>query len=512
MVDNGNKCIFQTVLPSTDLTSGTSTKEYGDRFWYVGAAGLAGGTGISSRTMVGTVHAARAYSRVLTDEELTWNRIIDDYRFFGEVSGVLPTNSVVVATVLEGCEGREPNGMYMPCGWTFKMDDSALRTIDDKDYEFAGYVLETWDPETKSWTNPVTNMQSTSWTSPISGVWPSVRLTWMTKVVRGIIPVPDVDDYVQNGLLLHLDGFRNAGSDAPHSTSSTEWHDIAKGGSALIVHASEDGSDWTDDGYFFNGRTLVKMNNEITLFTTTSVQIACNVDTQAQTLTMPSLLGSTDYRDLLNIYWINSDDMLRFKVGEYIAGEMTATYGNAWDGKYITGICTGEKRSFFQTVLPRGWTDFVRNIGTLTVTVGGACGHLAQTYDDWYLTGEVKNVRIYDRALSDAELEQNRAVDEVRQAHKPNVEVADGSCGAMVEAPGLYAVQGTWTFSATNVVDKFGCHRTVTGYTLEPAMDGVWGEPVRYQGSTYTHKVDDAPGFVRLTWKLSPRGMRIIVQ
>ena len=174
--------------------------------------------------------------------------------------------------------------------------------------------------------------------------------------------------------------------------------------------------------------------------------------------------------------------------------------------------CTGEKRSFFQSVVPKGWTDFTRNIGTLKFTVGGACGHLVQTYDDWYLTGEIKNVRVYDRALTDAELEQNRAVDEARRAHKPNVEVADGSCGAMVENPGLYVVQGTWTFSATNVVDKFGCHRTVTGYTLESALDGMWGEPVRYQGSTYTHKVDETPGFVRLTWKLSPRGMRIIVQ
>lgn len=122
-------------------------------------------------------------------------------------------------------------------------------------------------------------------------------------------------------------------------------------------------------------------------------------------------------------------------------------------------------------------------------------------------------MRIYDRVLSDAELEKNREIDEVRRTYRPNVEVADGSCGAAVEEPGLYHVQGEWTFSATNVVDRFGCHRTVVGYTLEAAQDGAWGEPVRYHGSAYTHNVDEqVSDFVRLVWRLSPRGLRVIVR
>ncbi|MBR6585803.1 MAG: hypothetical protein IKK82_00160 [Kiritimatiellae bacterium] len=512
MVDQGNKCVFQTVLPNSDLTSGTSTKEYGERYWYVGAAGLAGDTGISGRTMIGTVHAVRAYCRVLADDELMWNRIIDDYRFFGEVSGVLPTNSVVVATELEGYEGREPNGMYLPSGWTFKMDDSTQKTIGDKDYEFAGYVLETWDAEKKSWTNPVTNMQSTTWTSPVSGNWPSVRLTWGAKVVRGVIPVPDVDDYVRDGLILHLDGFRNAGAEKPQDAGATSWINLARGGSAAITHhADGDSSAWTRDGYFFGGKTVAIMDNALALSTTVTVQVACNnVDMSLQTSAYPTIMGLTITTDKLNIYWNSEMKLWYWKLGDYIAGEKYS-----WAGDYLTAIYKDGKKAFFETATPLTWGTWDRqvDIGAITPIFGGGRGNISESYTDWYLKGEIKNVRIYDRVLSDAELEKNREIDEVRRAYRPNVEVAGGSCGAAVEEPGLYHVQGEWTFSATNVVDRFGCHRTVVGYTLEAAQDGVWGEPIRYHGSTYTHKVDErVSDFVRLVWRLSPRGLRVIVR
>jgi hypothetical protein len=182
---------------------------------------------------------------------------------------------------------------------------------------------------------------------------------------------------------------------------------------------------------------------------------------------------------------------------------------------YITAIYIDGQKSFFETPAPTAWGTLNKpaNIGVITPVFGGGRGTAQLPYDDWYLVGEIKNARIYDRVLTNEELEKNREIDEVRRRYRPNVEVADGSCGAAVEGPGLYHVQGEWTFSATNVVDRFGCHRTVVGYTLEPAQNGAWGEPVRYQGSTYTHKVDEqVSDFVRRVWRLSPRGVRVIVR
>jgi len=507
--DSGASLLFETDVPSAELVPGTSTEPIGEYMWCIGSARVHNNQYGYYCAMTGTVHSVRAYSRVLANDELKWNRLIDDYRFFGVKDKCLPTNALVVVSSAEGCGGIDADYMYLPVGWTFSASPE-IKTVGDKGYVASGYVIETWDEATKSWTNPVTNLQSAAWTSPATGNWPSVRLTWVAKVVCGIIPVPDVDDYVQDGLVLHLDGYRNAGADVPHDATSTRWEDLASGNAADITHHStDDSSEWTDSGYFFGGNTVAIMNNGITLFTTVTVQVACgNIDTSAQTAKFPSIMGLTSTRDSLNVYWNSVDKYWCLKVGDYIAGEK-----RNWAGDYLTAICTGEKKSFFDTATPSSWGEWDKFIGTITPVFGGGRGHFQEAYTDWYLKGEIKNVRIYDRVLSDAELEKNREIDEVRRAYRPNVEVADGSCGAAVEEPGLYHVQGEWTFSATNVVDRFGCHRTVVGYTLEAAQDGVWGEPVRYHGSTYTHKVDEqVSDFVRLVWRLSPRGLRVIVR
>lgn len=502
--------VFQTVTPGADLLPGTSSTAIGAKQWSIGC-GTGTHTGRSTYfSMIGTVHAVRVYNRILTDDELKWNRIIDDYRYFGVATECLPTNAVVVVSETADCGGAEPDGIYLPSGWTFA-STSGVKTIWEKDYEVCGYVLETWDEATKSWTDPVTNLQSAAWTSPASGNWPSVRLTWMTRIVRGVVAVPDVGDYVQDGLVLHLDGYRNVGADVPHSNSAVEWVDLASGTYATISHTTEDASGWTEDGYFFSGKTVATMNNQLTLSTTVSVQVACgNVDLSAQTSISPTIMGLTSTRDSLNIYWNPDVQCWYWKLGDYIAGEK-----KSWGGNYITAIYIDGQKSFFETPTPTAWGTLNKpaNIGVITPVFGGGRGTAQLPYDDWYLVGEIKNARIYDRVLTNEELEKNREIDEARRAYRPNVEVADGSCGAAVEEPGLYHVQGEWTFSATNVVDRFGCHRTVVGYTLEAAQDGVWGEPVRYHGSTYTHKVDEqVSDFVRLVWRLSPRGLRVIVR
>ena len=507
--DTGAGLLFQTDVPDKALVPGTSATSPGEQKWCIGSARVDSNQYGYYCAMTGTVHSVRAYSRVLTNDELKWNRVIDDYRFFGVMDDCLPTNAVVVVSETVGCVGMDPDGVYMPSGWTF-VGCPDTKEIGGKDYKVYGYVLETWDAGSKTWTNPVTNLQSTAWTSPVSGNWSSVRLTWLAKVVRGVVAVPDVGDYVQNGLLLHLDGFRNAGAEKPHDVTATSWKDLAGDGVAAIVrHADGDSSAWTQDGYFFGGKTVAEMGNSVELSTTVTVQVACNsIDTSVQTAKYPTVMGLLQTRDSLNIYWNSDANYWYLKVGDYIAGEK-----RSWEGDYLTAICTGEKKSFFDTATPSSWGDWDKTIGTITPVFGGGRGHFQEAYTDWYLVGEIKNVRIYDRVLSDAELEKNREIDEVRRTYRPNVEVADGSCGAAVEEPGLYHVQGEWTFSATNVVDRFGCHRTVVGYTLEAAQDGAWGEPVRYHGSAYTHKVDEqVSDFVRLVWRLSPRGLRVIVR
>ena len=325
---------------------------------------------------------------------------------------------------------------------------------------------------------------------------------------------------------MHLDGINTVGSSSPHSDGAGFWANLAETrGRASItnltadesfrVHVyagdpADDGSRWLRDGYFFGGRTLAIMDKSINLPSTSVVQIACSVDTSVQRDSYPRLVGTMNTGDWLAIYLVPGSSILRYKVGDNIASELSYA---TWGRSYITGICTGEKRAFFQTATPSSWSDFAKTVGSdRKVTVGGARGSNATVfYTNCFLVGEVKNVRIYDRVLENAELEQNRAVDEARRGRFPQVTVAATPYGGSVEPPGLYEVQGCWTFTATNVVDSSGATRVVRGYTLETAQGGEWGAPVAYSGSSYTYRVGESPEQVRLRWKSSV-GIRIIVR
>ena len=507
VLNEGERYLFQTAVPGSALDAGTSTTALGARRYSIGSDGGTASSRSIYYCITGVVHSVRAYNRILTNDEFAWNRIIDDYRFFGVATTCLPTNAVVVTSALDGFGGNEPNGMYLPDDWTFTGDTSAIKMIDGKGYSIAGYVLETWDAASGTWTSPVTNLEVSAWTSPADGNWPSRRLTWIWKVVRGIVAVPDVDAYVTNGLVLHLDGFRNVGADAPHNASAMNWKDLANGDSAAFIHNGDDSSAWTGDGYFFGGQSLAEMNGTISLTTTVTVQVACSVDTSIQRDATPRLMGTMNTGDWLAMYCMTNSGALRFKVGDNIAGDMSS-----WAGEYGTGICTGDERAFFQAAVPAGWYAYDKSVGgARTVTVGGARGNTSTFYANCYLIGEVKNLRIYSRALTNAELEQNRAVDEARRGRFPQVTVAATPHGGSVEPPGLYEVQGCWTFTATNVVDSSGATRVVTGYTLETAQGGEWGAPVAYSGSSYAYRVGESPEQVRLRWKLSV-GVRIIVR
>jgi len=65
----------------------------------------------------------------------------------------------------------------------------------------------------------------------------------------------DVDAYVQDGLVLHLDGIRNAGANAPHDANAEKWVDLSSTGNSATLKSNGvttyGTSGWTDNGYMF---------------------------------------------------------------------------------------------------------------------------------------------------------------------------------------------------------------------------------------------------------------------
>ena len=120
--------------------------------------------------------------------------------------------------------------------------------------------------------------------------------------------------------------------------------------------------------------------------------------------------------------------------------------------------------------------------------------------------------RLYNRALTNEELVQNRKVDEARfhgALTETNVLVAVEGDYAPTEAVGAYDVCGTWTFTAGNTVDDAGRHwvprcrveALAGGNVLANSVNGEVG---------YTWK--DGDPAVKLTWRWVKSGFVIFVR
>ena len=135
---------------------------------------IIGGNGTTAEAFKGTVHSVRVYDRMLTAAELKKTREIDDIRFRGSVPA---TNTVFVATSLEGAEGDQECGIYRVAGTGHTFTATERRRIGGSGYAATRCIVETWNATSKMWENPVSSMGST-WTTPAVDSWPSRRITW----------------------------------------------------------------------------------------------------------------------------------------------------------------------------------------------------------------------------------------------------------------------------------------------------------------------------------------------
>ncbi|MBR2837368.1 MAG: hypothetical protein IKE55_01145 [Kiritimatiellae bacterium] len=513
----------QIVVASDSFVNGwktgaiTATNAVGSQYWSFGSAGADGSfsdTAIGNRFLVGTIKAIRVYNRVLSNTELAANRVIDEVRFF---TGI-PVTNVVVATSIAGLEGNESGEFAIDAnGYTFSAPQKT--TKDGTVYSCTGYTLESWNGS--SWSSPV-SYASCSYTATDTNA--KVRLTWQWARAHAAVPIdldPLFDDYVTDGLILHIDGIRNVGADKPHDSSSLQWIDLVKGNVASFQHDEPDASKWTDDGYYFGGRSFAQFFSGISITNTVTVQVVCDVTTNVlqrfKTSRNPNILWpnliSSGNSDELNVYYdMNGSSRGRLTFKNMNAGNVNLANDAAqddWQGHYVTAIRNGNKNYILQTtnIADAFSKDASANNITLgTMRVGGANTSVDTRQQRWFL-GTIKSVRIYNRVLSDDELAQNRAIDEVRFFGAPlaaGVVVASAVRGVNGNEPeGEYALPAAGhTFSAPASVtvgeDTYSC----TGYTLETWDGSAWGDPVLNSG-VLAAEITDTSVKYRLTWQWS---------
>ena len=507
-----------------------------------------GGTG--SQILVGTIRSFRHYSRYLSLEERTWNRAIDDYRFFGTQFSTIPVTNAVIASAVTGLSildvpANEPSGCYAVDADGYTFTAPATTNVNGRAYTCTGYTLETWDDATGDWGDPVSHSGSLSCAATCTS---RIRITWQWTAGDGIVTRYDVGDYVQDGLILHYDGIRNAGADQPHSDAPSSWANLAPaGGHDLNFHAKTGVTmpgEWRADGYRFEQQSWFSPDAAFTIPSNQTMQIAIEANALDQeayrnnsntAVNEPYLYynsgtfnkgGSISLRrdtTATGVEWFDwSTHGYGTGTGE-AATRPNPTQPNGTPLRYVTAVLADDySAAFLGTSIPTTTsttrkvdsgvkmaietTPQEQNAASPGFFIGGLRGNTLQKFK-----GTIHNFRLYNRVLTDEELATNRMIDDYRfhgVIPVTNAVVATSHTGLEgAERSGPYEISGSHAFTApATATDARGIEYACTGYTLETwdSSLGAWGEPVSHGGSLSCTATDAA--LVRITWQWQASG------
>ena len=204
-------------------------------------------------------------------------------------------------------------------------------------------------------------------------------------------PAPTIDDYVQDGIILWLDGIENTRSG--HNASATKWEDL-----------SGNARDYTYASTSVIGDKYCKPNNKLTNTKdrpTNQVTIEIVMDfvsSGSSQMILP--WGGNAYKTV----WISSSGSPIY----FSAGNSNASKGIAVRSGINTYAATSTSSMFFN-----GVSD--------TIVSGSATWQNGAHYIGYYssssprtVSSKIYAIRMYNRALTAAELLQNAQIDRAR--------------------------------------------------------------------------------------------------
>ena len=156
------------------LTGGANGSIKASNTQYVIGTAQKSDSGKGPRMFKGIIRSVRIYDRILTTDELDWNRVVDDIRFRGLVTNA----TVIVATNRDGAEGTEPSGKYFVNG-SHTFTAPATATVGGRTWKLLGYSLQTYDTATGTWVSDgegVHEASSFSYTNCLANT--GARITW----------------------------------------------------------------------------------------------------------------------------------------------------------------------------------------------------------------------------------------------------------------------------------------------------------------------------------------------
>ena len=534
---------YMTAIANADentvaFFSGTTIPTSGDGFRHFSVSAkkdsgycIGGYTGINGQ-FVGTIHSYRYYKRVLTEEELAWNRVVDERRFFDRAAP-LPVTNVVVATAVAGVEGTEPAGNYAVDG-RHLFTAPATVTAGGVDYVCTGYTLEARNGD--GWSAPV--FRKAALFQPVAFLATDadcVRLTWQWAKADGLANLYTVDDYVWTGLEVFYDGICNVGTNQPHSYSTVNWVNLGSKGDVNDVFVQRlnaagsawadatdldpvgerDPGHWTENGFRMDAEGRFRCNSPGNFAVGTDYSLQMLIDANASDQIADSSFPFGANNTTFGIQIRKTDNLLAWRCLGLSSGYPNLP-GDHYD--YVTAIMHSDnKQAFFSgTTEPTSGTGYKTGTSAGYSDTGFCLGGYGKSGVTDRFVGTLKSFRQYDHALGPAEVAQNRKVDNWRYfglADVTNVIVQSTVPYLRGDEPdGAYAVDGSHVFTAPATMTAKGIDYACDGYTVETwgplanKGDG-WSAATHFTGNSYAYTT--AAGKVRLTWKWkATRGLR----
>ena len=355
----------------------------------------------------------------------------------------------------------------------------------------------------------------------------------------------DVGDYVQDGLVLHYDGIRNADADLPHDPAATTWKNLGTGGADydMTKKGSPTSSYWTGSGFYFEGKTWFVTPNKVSVGTA--------YETEALVDAAYAKQASIGYVLFLSTAYPRKDDA-GWRFGSIGIRKNGATYNQTIDGttynatlclntdgnlsagtakrpvlldpsfEYLTAVANETYTCIFtgleeptgvpgRSNLASGKTSLTGN--SLYFFLGGHNNNdSSETTTAETLIGTIRNFRHYSSPLSREQRAWNRVVDEARYFHRrgaipvTNVVVAVSGING-IEDDHFALDEDGYTFTAPTSRTIEGRRYALGGYTLETWNGSSW---VSDGAGTHTGNsvaLSDMTAKVRITWQYSrPEG------
>ena len=537
---SGETLGYMTAIANADentvaFFSGTTIPTAGDGFRQFSVSPkkdsgycIGGFTGTSGQ-FVGTIHSYRYYKRVLTEEELAWNRAVDELRFFDRAAPI-PVTNVVVATAVAGTAGTEPAGNYAVDG-SHLFTVPATMTVDGTNYVCTGYTLETRAGD--GWSAPV--FHKTPLYQPAAFLVTDadcIRLTWQWAKADGLKNLGyTIDDYVWDGLEVFYDGICNVGTNLPHSYTTVNWANLGSKGGAndLFVQrlnaagtawetaanldpvGNRNPGYWTENGFRIDAEGRFRCNSPGGFAVGTSYSLQMLVDARASDQVNANyayLLGANSEKFALRLRKSEGKLLWKYETG---GNDYPCMSGDKFG--YLTAIMrdTGKQTLFSGTTEPTSGNGCRQDTACAYSENGFALGGYSKEGVDNLFVGTLKSFRQYNRALSAEEVAQNRAVDDWRYFGIPDVTnvVVQSTVPYLRgdEPDGAYAVDGSHVFTAPATVTAKGIDYACDGCIVETWNGDNWVGATSYESSSYAY--DTSAGLVRLTWKWKAmRGLR----